>query len=50
MAASIDYHRARRLALQGLCSLDVQGEKAVDLVVQFVEESREEPSDSRGGR
>ncbi len=41
MAPAVDYHRVRRLALQGLCSLDVQGEKAVDLVLQFIDESRE---------
>jgi N utilization substance protein B len=37
----VDYHRVRRLALQGLCALDVQGEKAVELILQFIEESRE---------
>jgi transcription antitermination factor NusB len=36
-----DHHRARRLALQGLCALDVQGEKALDLVMSFLQESRE---------
>ena len=41
MAQHIDYHRVRRLALQGLCSLDVQGEKAIDLILQFIDESRE---------
>jgi transcription antitermination protein NusB len=39
-----DHHRARRLALQGLCALDVQGEKALDLVMAFLQESRETPS------
>ena len=34
-------HRARRLALQGLCSLDVQGKAAIDLVLQFVADSDE---------
>jgi len=34
-------HRARRLALQGLCCLDVQGAGAMDLAVDFVRDSRE---------
>jgi len=34
-------HRARRLALQGLCCLDVQGAKAANLVDLFLEDSRE---------
>lgn len=34
-------HRARRLALQGLCCLDAQGPDAMDLVIQFVTDSRE---------
>ncbi|MCL2701330.1 MAG: transcription antitermination factor NusB [Phycisphaerae bacterium] len=34
-------HRARRLALQGLCSLDVQGVKALDLIYEFIEDSQE---------
>jgi N utilization substance protein B len=37
-------HRARRLALQGLCCLDVQGEHVADLVLNFVRESRELPT------
>ena len=36
-------HRARRLALQGLCCLDVQGAKATDLVALFIDDSREDP-------
>jgi N utilization substance protein B len=36
-------HRARRLALQGLCCLDVQGEHAADLVDEFLRDSREPP-------
>ena len=36
-------HRARRLALQGLCCLDAQGEKVMDLVYLFIEDSRETP-------
>ncbi len=34
-------HRARRLALQCLCCLDVQGAKVLDLVGEFVADSRE---------
>ena len=36
-------HRSRRLALQGLCCLDVQGPEVTDLVRQFVDDSRERP-------
>jgi len=36
-------HKARRLALQGLCCLDVQGEKAQPLVEDFLGDSRESP-------
>ena len=36
-------HRARRLALQGLCCLDVQGEKVMDLVAEFIADSDEAP-------
>jgi len=36
-----EHHRARRLALQGLCSLDVQGPRALDLVWAFFADSRE---------
>ena len=32
-------HRARRLALQALCSLDVQGEKARPQAEQFIQDS-----------
>ena len=39
-------HRARRLALQGLCCLDAQGAAAADLVREFVEDSRE-PDETR---
>jgi N utilization substance protein B len=35
--------RARRLALQGLCCLDVQGADARDAVEQFIADSREPP-------
>ena len=38
-----EHHRARRLALQGLCCLDVQGEGAMELVLNFLAESREKP-------
>jgi len=34
-------HRARRLALQGLCCLDVQGTEAANLVDLFLADSRE---------
>lgn len=37
-------HRARRLALQGLCCLDVQGEGAAELVRQFIDDSDEQPA------
>lgn len=37
-----DHHRARRLALQGLCSLDVQGEKSLHQVIQFIGDSDED--------
>ena len=33
-------HRARRLALQGLCCLDVQGDHVADLVEEFLQSSR----------
>jgi N utilization substance protein B len=36
-------HRARRLALQGLCTLDVQGLKGLELVYQFLDDSDESP-------
>ena len=35
-------HRARRLSLQALCCLDAQGEKAAELVHEFIEESKED--------
>jgi len=35
--------RARRLVIQGLSCLDVQGPKAWDLVISFMEDSRETP-------
>ncbi len=37
----IEKHRARRLVLQALCCLDVQGLKAKDLVNHFISESDE---------
>ena len=37
----IDPHRARRLALQGLCSLDVQGPAALELVGRFIDDSED---------
>ena len=35
--------RARRLAVQALCCLDVQGEHAMELAVSFIADSRETP-------
>ncbi len=46
----IDPHRARRLALQGLCSLDVQGAKALDLIYDFIDNSEELPEICEAGR
>ena len=40
----ISAHRARRLALQGLCCLDVRGERARDLVAAFLADSEEPPA------
>lgn len=34
-------HKARRLALQGLCCLDVQGDKSLGPVRDFIENSKE---------
>ena len=34
-------HRARRLALQGLCCLDVQGNTAMSMVKEFLDDSDE---------
>lgn len=36
-------HRARRLALQGLCCLDAQGAKGAPLVHEFIADSKELP-------
>lgn len=41
-----DPHRARRLALQGLCSLDVQGADALELVHRFIDDC-DEPAEAR---
>jgi transcription antitermination protein NusB len=41
----IHAHRARRLALQGLCCLDVQGERGRELVRAFLDDSLE-PADT----
>jgi N utilization substance protein B len=38
-----DPHRARRLALQGLCALDVQGAAAMDVVLAFIDDSDDAP-------
>ncbi len=43
-------HRARRLALQGLCCLDVQGPCGRELVDQFIDDSREDEQTLRQGR
>ncbi|MGC9453437.1 MAG: transcription antitermination factor NusB [Phycisphaerae bacterium] len=34
-------HRARRLALQGLCCLDVQGPRSMEPVEQFIDDARD---------
>lgn len=39
----LDPHRARRLALQALSALDVQGPKAIDLAINFIDDSDEDP-------
>ena len=39
----ISAHRARRLALQGLCCLDVRGERGRELVEAFLADSEEPP-------
>ena len=36
-------HRARRLAIQGLCCLDAQGDSAMELACEFIRGSREDP-------
>jgi len=36
-------HRARRLALQSICCLDVQGERAAEMIDLFLDDSREPP-------
>lgn len=43
-------HRARRLALQGLCCLDVQGTKVLDLILEFIHDSKETPETQRAAR
>lgn len=43
-------HRARRLALQALSCLDVQGAKARDLVLAFIDDSRDPPDVRRTAR
>ncbi len=43
-------HRARRLALQGLCCLDAQGPKAIDAAVEFVEDARDDDGTIRAAR
>jgi N utilization substance protein B len=44
MPKANEHHRARRLALQGLCCLDVQGQRVMDLVLAFINESHEVPA------
>ena len=46
----IDPHRPRRLALQGLCSLDVQGAGALDLIYQFIDDCDELPEIRKAAR
>ena len=36
-------HRSRRLALQGLCCLNAQSLRVMDLVNEFIDDSREQP-------
>jgi transcription antitermination protein NusB len=36
-------HRARRLAMQALCSMDVRGERAIDTSLGFIRDSEELP-------
>ena len=43
-------HRARRLALQGLCCLDVQGPPALEKVHAFLDDSREAPATIESAR
>lgn len=43
-------HQARRLALQGLCCLDVQGRKATEQVDEFIADSRQAPETIRAAR
>lgn len=46
----MSHHRARRLALQGLCCLDVQGGEGMDLALAFVDDSREAAETIDGAR
>jgi len=39
----IEHHRARRLALQGLCCLDVRGRDALAETLEFIADGRENP-------
>ena len=43
-------HRARRLALQGLCCLDAQGSRVFDLVDLFIDDSKEMPETAAAAR
>lgn len=42
-AAVIEHHKARRLALQGLCCLDVRGQDALAETLEFIVDGRENP-------
>ena len=37
----IEHHKGRRLAMQGLCCLDVQGEGGMAAVLEFIRDGRE---------
>ncbi len=42
-------HRARGLALQGLCCLDVQGQQAADLVDDFIGQAKDDAETMKEG-
>ncbi|MDY7009908.1 MAG: transcription antitermination factor NusB [Planctomycetota bacterium] len=39
----IEHHKARRLAMQGLCCLDVQGEGGMGTMLEFIRDGRVNP-------
>ena len=43
-------HQARRLALQGLCCLDVQGDAALNMVGEFIDDSDQPPETALAAR